>query len=46
VGLGSQNCNLELSNAHVRVEESYDSSGAPIHYEAPDPRGFFSVSGN
>src|SRR3984893_18509626 len=24
---GSQNCNLELSHAHIRDEESYDSPG-------------------
>jgi hypothetical protein len=24
---GSQNCNLELSHAHLRDEESYDSPG-------------------
>jgi hypothetical protein len=36
-GVGSQNCNLELSNAHIRVEESYDSSGAPVSLTRHSP---------
>jgi hypothetical protein len=31
---GSQNCNLELSHAHIRDEEGYDSPGGQFPADA------------